>query len=138
MVWGNKLVSDEHQEPATQVSSPAIAPNQPQTPEAPVPTEAQALDGTERAIAPTEPQKTVALTEFKVGDAVALADPYMVAYNYHGTVEEVAADDILVRWLERQGKPNECEKYHTSETTGMRSADQTAECQMSISGVRSD
>lgn len=38
-----------------------------------------------------------------------------VAYSYHGIVEEVVGDDILVRWVERQGKPNESEKYHTSE-----------------------
>ncbi len=56
-----------------------------------------------------------ALTEFKVGDAVALADPYTVAYSYHGTVEEVAGNEISVHWEERLGLPNERETYHTSE-----------------------
>lgn len=89
--------------------------NQPQPPEAPDPTEAPALDGTERAIAPDQPQTPEAPTEFKVGETCALADPYMKAFTYHGTVEEVAGDNILVRWLERQGKPFERETYHTSE-----------------------
>lgn len=71
------------------------------------------------AIAPAHPQRqkpavateSVALTEFKVGDTVGHSDQYMAAYTYHGTVEKVVEDDILVRWVERQGKPNECEKY---------------------------
>lgn len=56
-----------------------------------------------------------ASTEFKVGDRVALADPYTVAYSYHGTVEEVAGNEISVRWAERLGLPSECEMYHASE-----------------------
>lgn len=56
-----------------------------------------------------------ASTEFKVDDTVGHSDQYMTAYTYHGIVEEVVGDDILVRWVERQGKHNEYEKYHTSE-----------------------
>jgi KaiC/GvpD/RAD55 family RecA-like ATPase len=56
-----------------------------------------------------------ATTGFKVGDAVSLADINMVAYTYHGTVEEVVGDNILVRWAERTGKPFEYERYDTSE-----------------------
>jgi hypothetical protein len=65
----------------------------------------------------TTPQQlpAQATADFKVGDAVAHADIYTVAYTYHGIVEVVAGDEILVRWAERQGKPNECERYHTSE-----------------------
>lgn len=48
-------------------------------------------------------------------DAVAFSDPYTVAYNYHGTVEEVTEDDVLVCWAERQGKPNEREIYRAFE-----------------------
>ena len=71
-----------------------------------------------------QPQPTPALTpaiptqrstELKVGDAVAHADPYMVAYSYHGVVEEMVGDKISVLWSERQGKPNERETYHTWE-----------------------
>lgn len=51
----------------------------------------------------------------KVGDRVALADPYLVAHNYHGIVELVAEDEALIRWEERQGKANECEIYSASE-----------------------
>jgi hypothetical protein len=50
-----------------------------------------------------------------VGAAVTHADEYTVMCTYHGIVEKVAGDDILVRWAERQGKPNELETYHTSE-----------------------
>jgi len=65
----------------------------------------------------TSPQQTPALatTEFKVGDAVAHADQYTVAYIYHGIVEKMVGDNILVRWAERTGKPFECERYDTSE-----------------------
>ena len=54
-------------------------------------------------------------TEIKVGDPVALADPYAVAYSYHGIVEDNRQGKVLVRWAERQGKPNECETYSVSE-----------------------
>ena len=76
----------------------------------------------ESASAPTQLQSpsaatTVAAapTELKAGDVVGHSDPYMAAYAYQGTVEEVAGDNILVRWAERRGKPNELETYHTSE-----------------------
>jgi hypothetical protein len=78
----------------------------------------QLADTEVSALSPeTPPQQSPAPAkiEFQVGDAVAHAEIYMVAYSYHGIVEEVAADEILVRWAERQGKPNECERYHTSE-----------------------
>lgn len=70
-------------------------------------------------IAPQQPASTTSIegtaevtanaviTELKVGDDVAHADPYTVAYRYHGVVEQVTGDDILVRWAERQGKHNE-------------------------------
>lgn len=51
----------------------------------------------------------------KVGDVVAHANDNFVAFTYHGVVEQVTGADILVRWVERQGKPNECEKYHRAE-----------------------
>lgn len=72
-------------------------------------------------ISPTEPQPaaapaaSVAPTEFKVGDTVAHSDLYFVAAGYHGIVEEVAGDEILVRWAERLGLANECEIYSASE-----------------------
>ena len=50
-------------------------------------------------------------TEFKVGSSVALADPYTVAYSYHGKVESVFGNEAVVRWAERRGQPNECENY---------------------------
>lgn len=50
-----------------------------------------------------------------VGAKVAHADPYTVAYRYHGTVESVKGDEVLVRWEERHGKPFERETYKVSE-----------------------
>ena len=59
---------------------------------------------------PLAPNPAVA-KPLKVGDAVAHSDPYMVAYSYHGTVEVVSTDEVLVRWVERCGQPNEIETY---------------------------
>lgn len=53
--------------------------------------------------------------QFPVGCAVALADPYTVAYTYHGTVERVAGTQVVVRWRERAGAANECECYEYTE-----------------------
>ena len=63
-----------------------------------------------------QPPLTSAPTKFQVGDVVALADEYTVAYTFHGAVEEVVGDgNILVRWAERQGKPFETETYRVCE-----------------------
>lgn len=51
----------------------------------------------------------------KVGDAVAHADPYMVAYTYHGIIEHLVQGSAVVRWAERSGKPLECETYELCE-----------------------
>lgn len=66
-------------------------------------------------VSPDQVQQPPASAEFKMGDRVALADPYTVAYSYHGTIEEVAGNEISVRWAERLGLPSEREMYHASE-----------------------
>ena len=55
------------------------------------------------------------VSPFKAGDQVALADPYMVASTFHGTVEGVAGDEIQVHWEERRGKFGEYEVRNVSE-----------------------
>lgn len=54
-------------------------------------------------------------SQLTVGARVAHSDPYTVAYSYHGTVESVTGDEFVVRWIERQGRPNERETYKLSE-----------------------
>lgn len=63
--------------------------------------------------APSEPKPDPSPIE--VGASVALADPYLVAYAYHGIVELVSENEVLVRWIERFGKPNELEAYSLAE-----------------------
>ncbi len=54
-------------------------------------------------------------SQITVGVRVAHSDPYTVAYSYHGTVESVTGDELVVKWTERQGRPNERETYKLSE-----------------------
>lgn len=63
------------------------------------------------------PQQWLEATHLKTNALVALADEYTVAYKYHGIVTEIYPDslEVLVRWRERRGQPNECERYSVQE-----------------------
>ena len=52
-----------------------------------------------------------------VGTVVCHADPYTVASQFHGIVEQVFPEsgEAIVRWKERAGKPTECERCSMSE-----------------------
>ena len=63
-------------------------------------------------------------SQITVGARVAHSDPYTVAYSYHGTVESVTGDELVVRWAERQGKPNECYTYKLSELRLLENPDE--------------
>ncbi len=57
----------------------------------------------------TEKQK------FELDSTVAGADEYDANYAFHGYVEDVRGEEVLVRWQERAGKPgNQAEWYHAS------------------------
>nr|WP_277879329.1 AAA family ATPase [Coleofasciculus sp. FACHB-712] len=54
--------------------------------------------------------------KFEVYSTVAGADEYNANYAFHGYVEDVQGDKVLVRWQEREGKPgNQAEWYQASE-----------------------
>ncbi|ARV58095.1 hypothetical protein BZZ01_05100 [Nostocales cyanobacterium HT-58-2] len=62
-------------------------------------------------------QPLIEINGITFGTKVALADSYAVGYNFHGVVEDINAEteEAVVRWEERQGKPNECERYSIKE-----------------------
>jgi FKBP-type peptidyl-prolyl cis-trans isomerase 2 len=62
-------------------------------------------------------------SQITVGARVAHSDPYTVAYSYQGTVESVTGDEVVVRWTERQGKPNERETYNFSDLRLLENSD---------------
>lgn len=54
--------------------------------------------------------------KFELDSTVAGADEYNANYAFHGYVEDVRGEEVLVRWQERAGKPgNQAEWYHASE-----------------------
>lgn len=64
------------------------------------------------------------VSQVTVGARVAHSDPYTVAYSYHGTVESVTGDEVVVRWAERRGKPNERETYNFSDLRLLENPDE--------------
>lgn len=61
-----------------------------------------------------------------VGDLVAHADPYQVAYSYHGIIEQLTQDGAVVRWAERAGKPLERETYDLCELRRIEEVSETS------------
>lgn len=57
------------------------------------------------------------MSKFNFFDEVAHADPYFVAYEYHGTVVDFRGADVLVKWKERSHKMEGLQKewYNESE-----------------------